>query len=548
MSAAALDRALLARIDAVMAWLGVTGRRVRNRWTGGKRGARIDVVLTGSNAGAWGAWSAGKKGRGLVGLVAFVRGIPRGKAFQECRAFLGEAKPTNNRQQPKPPSPSPAEQRARRIAEAAKLWGEARPVAGTIAEVYLTDIRGFPRPDEGWPDDVRFHPPSRSLILAGRDAYGAVQFVHRVFLTIRGANVRTAEGKKKRTLGPMDGAAFCLPGDPAGPVLHAEGGETAIAAWLATGHSTRCRFGAVGDSARPEPGRCNILLADDDPAGHATEMALHRAMPRWRAAGIEVVIAHPWPERRHDKSDVADVLRLAGPEAVREQLRTALLEREVAEAARRRAEWLADNQLTLLAEPPFPLPTATADEVHAAALHGVQTFFARRRQLPPPHIVLPSPTGSGKTQKVGDLLPHIIAADKAERELAMGPSQEKARDALERLEQAIEKARETLAAAKRELRRTRRYAAKDLGQTERVEADRALRRAEERALSAKAVLKAIMIGAAGGAVIGAIAGNAGLGAVIGAGAGLAGGLLVDRAKKNEQAAYQSGYSAGKQSQ
>lgn len=54
------------------------------------------------------------------------------------------------------------------------------------------------------------------------------------------------------------------------------------------------------------------------------------------------------------------------------------------------------------------------------------------------------------------------------------------------------------------------------------------------------------IGAAGGAVIGAIAGNAGLGAAIGAGAGLVGGLLVDRVKKDEQAAYQSGYAAGKQ--
>jgi hypothetical protein len=56
------------------------------------------------------------------------------------------------------------------------------------------------------------------------------------------------------------------------------------------------------------------------------------------------------------------------------------------------------------------------------------------------------------------------------------------------------------------------------------------------------------IGAAGGAVIGAMAGNAGLGAVIGAGAGLVGGLLVDESKKNEQAAYQSGYVAGKKSQ
>jgi hypothetical protein len=56
------------------------------------------------------------------------------------------------------------------------------------------------------------------------------------------------------------------------------------------------------------------------------------------------------------------------------------------------------------------------------------------------------------------------------------------------------------------------------------------------------------IGAAGGAVIGAMAGNAGLGAVIGAGAGLAGGLLVDKSKKDQQAAYQSGYAAGKKSQ
>ena len=56
------------------------------------------------------------------------------------------------------------------------------------------------------------------------------------------------------------------------------------------------------------------------------------------------------------------------------------------------------------------------------------------------------------------------------------------------------------------------------------------------------------IGAAGGAVIGAMAGNAGMGAIIGAGAGLAGGLLVDHAKKNEQAAYRSGYAAGKSNQ
>lgn len=55
------------------------------------------------------------------------------------------------------------------------------------------------------------------------------------------------------------------------------------------------------------------------------------------------------------------------------------------------------------------------------------------------------------------------------------------------------------------------------------------------------------IGAAGGAVLGAIGGNAGLGALAGAGAGLAGGLLYNDVKKNEHAAYNNGYSAGRAS-
>ena len=54
-------------------------------------------------------------------------------------------------------------------------------------------------------------------------------------------------------------------------------------------------------------------------------------------------------------------------------------------------------------------------------------------------------------------------------------------------------------------------------------------------------------GAAVGSVIGAIGGNAGLGAVVGAGAGLAGGLIFDSVRKNEEAAFQNGYAAGRRS-
>jgi uncharacterized membrane protein len=54
------------------------------------------------------------------------------------------------------------------------------------------------------------------------------------------------------------------------------------------------------------------------------------------------------------------------------------------------------------------------------------------------------------------------------------------------------------------------------------------------------------VGGAGvGALLGAIGGNAGLGAAAGAGAGLLGGFLYDRVQKDQQAAYDQGYQAGR---
>jgi Glycine-zipper domain len=53
-------------------------------------------------------------------------------------------------------------------------------------------------------------------------------------------------------------------------------------------------------------------------------------------------------------------------------------------------------------------------------------------------------------------------------------------------------------------------------------------------------------GAGVGAIAGAIGGNAGLGAAAGAGAGLIGGLLVDRSRQAQDAAFQQGFAAGQQ--
>jgi hypothetical protein len=269
----ALDRALLQRIDAWMAYLGIIGRAIGNTWTGYKGDTKVTVRLSGSKAGAWGAWSAGRTGLGVTGIATWAKDITFGAAIKEASAFLGE--PDNRLEREAQREAARARDQAdrreaadrRRIAKARMLWAQRRPVGGTILGVHLTEFRGFTAPSDGWPADIAFHPPSRSLILAGRTDAGEVQFVHRVSLTIKGDNVRTDKGKKKKqTDGPMDGAAFRLPSTDFATtaVQHAEGGETAIAAWLSNGYATRCRFGALGEQVQPVVGVLNIILADDD--------------------------------------------------------------------------------------------------------------------------------------------------------------------------------------------------------------------------------------------------------------------------------------------
>ena len=129
-----------------------------------------------------------------------------------------------------------------------------------MAEIYLVVTRGIPRPATGWPDDaVRFHAGSRSLILAGTDADGAVRFVQRVRLTVEGRKIEgSPDLHVKQTSGVMGGAVVRLPGPPGGPLLLAEGPETGLSLWSATGHATWLSIGAITNHVPPS-GRRVVL-------------------------------------------------------------------------------------------------------------------------------------------------------------------------------------------------------------------------------------------------------------------------------------------------
>ena len=123
----------------------------------------------------------------------------------------------------------------------------------------------------------------------------------------------------KTSYGPQPGAAVRLPGKL--PALLAEGVETGLAAHAATGHAVLIALGGLGKLDAPA---FAVALADDGPPPQPADRALTRALSAWRADGRDVLVARPWPVRRFDKSDFADVILQDGPAAVRARIELAL--------------------------------------------------------------------------------------------------------------------------------------------------------------------------------------------------------------------------------
>ena len=151
------------------------------------------------------------------------------------------------------------------------------------------------------------------------------------------------------------------------PLQHAEGPETGLSAWRASGLSTWIHLGAVS-KARLPAGRSNIILRDDDAPGSPADQQLEKALAVWREAGIRVAVVTPWAEPRGDKSDFNDVLREAGLEAVRERIGLAELE----------------LQGLTPAPPPFELPTAGLAEIRGNVARTVARFGLHRLDDVPP--------------------------------------------------------------------------------------------------------------------------------------------------------------------
>lgn len=303
----------------------VLSNRREGRW--GSNGS-FSAALTGPRRGQWFDHEA-QEGGGVFDLV--LKRIVRGEfkdAVRWAREWLGwpaegpapaETRKDERRQERAAKIAAAereeATERKRKIAWATKIWARTVPIEGTPGAAYLKATRAIPV--ETFPDVIRFDPVEHAVAFKATRGDGEFVGVQLVRVTPEGRKIaKDGDRLAKQSYGDFAGAAVRLPGRGDGPICIAEGPETGASIWAATGLETWIALGGAG-KAEPIPGRKVIVARDDDKRDSPAQRAVGRAIKAWREAGIDCASTWPWPERRGDKSDFNDVLKIAGPDAVR---------------------------------------------------------------------------------------------------------------------------------------------------------------------------------------------------------------------------------------
>lgn len=191
---------------------------------------------------------------------------------------------------------------------AAWLWAKRRPLAGTVAERYLREVRGIScalPPTLGFLPPRGCHPPA--LIAAfglaeetepGRLSLGEKEFVGVHLTRLRPDGSGKAEEPAKMMIGRSIGVPIVLapPNDLLGVII-AEGIEDALSAHQATGlgawaAGSASRLPALADQLTG-PIDCVTVLADDDAAGRRHAPAL---VERLLQRGIHAEMSVPGTE------------------------------------------------------------------------------------------------------------------------------------------------------------------------------------------------------------------------------------------------------------
>lgn len=400
----------------------------------GRRGS-LKVTLKGRWAGRWRSFESGEKGD-LFDLIRRETGGSFADAVAWARRFMGWPEPkgapsieerhpnsiifgTGRHAPPADPeadATAKAVQEAERATRAAKraeaealdaaiqegrrrraeaVWNESEDAGWSLGERYLTKVRRIRGVAEFPACAIRFHARLRAVVAAATDDAGRLVGVQLILLDKAGR--KRAGRRAKLSYGPVGRGVVRLPTRPdcrrPGVLLLAEGVETGLTVWAATGCETWVTLGPMARLTPPQ-GRLVVTCRDDDPAQSPAAKAMRHRLAKWRAAGLDVASVFPTPIRRGDRADFNDLAQRAGMTAVRKRIEDAI---EVAQAR-------------------FAVALPGVDEARLLVTDRVRAASAQRRTrlaLTPTAWGVKAGVGLGKTRAVLSATVDLLTALRA---------------------------------------------------------------------------------------------------------------------------------------
>lgn len=224
-----------------------------------------------------------------------------------------------------------AVQDTRRVDLVGALQAKAQPTKGSPAAIYLASRGIVNLPDTGLaylsavPDlagEGILHPHRSAVCIWGVDDNGEVRGGQRILILPDGS--KAPEDTRKPSFATIQGNPARFPSRTSGgPLCVAEGPESALSVWQATGFETWAVLGVAGFKVAPLPHSRKVVLcpdqdAPDSPAGRQFAAAVKHHI----AEGRNVWIA-PAPEPEGSKHDLNDTLQRAGNAVVSDAIAAA---------------------------------------------------------------------------------------------------------------------------------------------------------------------------------------------------------------------------------
>jgi conjugative relaxase-like TrwC/TraI family protein len=320
-----------------------------------KSKGNLTLDITGVKAGLWCDHRTGEGGD-LVRLYALQSGLSyveaAKKLFKERNiAEIPKTTITKNQSVNQKLQQQKDElARAKSIQQATQLYNSAKPIAGTLAEKYLNDIRGI---KSGIPENFKYvsrcwhkdlHTRKPALLIPAYDQNGKLQSVNRIYLgsdanklniLIKSDNNLQAQATQKAVLGPSKSATVSLNKIPGTSVTYlTEGVENglSIKQSMPDANISSCfGIGQLKNIALSPETKTVIICADNDGVNLATKKTLEQTVAQLLDQGLDVKLAMPLDKDPSAKYDYNQMLIERGVGDVTNSLSQAVTIKNIAD-------------------------------------------------------------------------------------------------------------------------------------------------------------------------------------------------------------------------